>query len=323
MAEQSFSTMAKISRAGESMEDFKQYLTNAEQPWLLILDNADDPALDVTCFLPPGNRGTVIITTRNPDCRCHATVGKRELSEMETNEAITLLLRSSDREIHDPSLRDLAHSIVGLLRSLALAVVHAGAFIRQGICTLEDYSELYERHRSELLQERPSQTGDDYNHAVYTTWEISLHDIRERAKDTTDAAAINALDLLHLFGFFHFANIIEDIFLSARKYLPTCDGYPWWRSHQLGMIRRADWDPLLFRKARQLLSSYSLIRVDGLNDRISLHPLVHSWIRDSLDEAEHLHWWNRALGTLALAYDSRNPALQSHLIIHSRHCLEA
>lgn len=324
MAEQEFSKMARTCRVGESMEDFKRCLTNSVEPWLLILDNADDPSLDIGRFFPVGNRGTIIVTSRNPDCKCHATVGSRELREMEDDEAITLLLRSGDLLSDDEDLRCLALPIVKTLDCLALAVNHAGASIRQRICSLEDYVQIYTRHRKKLLSSRPIQAGSDYKYAVYTTWEISVDSIKELAKDTTDNTAANALELLTLFGFCHFDDITEHTFKSAWGNFSRTENCPWWASNLLGMIRDgrlSSWDSLGFNKAIQLLSSYSLIHISGPRTRISLHPLVHSWIRDSLNEEEHLRWWNVTVSTLALASNTDSYYLERQLRDHLRHCI--
>lgn len=324
MAEQAFSKMARICKVGESMEGFKKFLTNSPEPWLLILDNADDPLLDISRFFPVGNRGTIIVTSRNPECRCHSTVGSRELHDMESDEAITLLLRSGDLPSEDEDLRRLAQPIVQTLGYLALAVSHAGSFIRQRICSLEDYLEKYTRHRKKLLSSRPVQAGSDYNYTVYTTWEMSVDSIKKLAKMETDSAAGNALEFLTLFGFCHFDDITEDVFRSAWDRYDCTDEHPWWASNLLAMIRDrrlSKWDSLGFIEATQILSSYSLIHVSGRNNRISLHPLVHSWIRDSLSEKVHLRWWYITVSTLALAYDESSYQRIRQLKVHLRHCI--
>lgn len=325
IAEQRFSKMARMFKVGESMEDFKRHLTNSPEPWLLILDNADDPSLDISRFFPVGTRGTIIVTSRNPDCRSHATVGSRELQEMKSDDAITLLLRSGDLPCEDEELRGFALRIVETLGYLALAVNHAGASIRQRICSLDNYLDHYTRHRKKLLSSRPVQAGSDYEYTVYTTWEISVGSIKELAKNQTDSTAANALEFLTFFGFCHFDNITEDMFRSAWENYSFTKGHLWWASNLLGMIRDRrflDWDPLKFNEAIQLLSSYSLIHVSEPNNRISLHPLVHSWIRDSLNEEAHLRWWNITVSTLALAEDCVNYHLQKRLKVHLRHCID-
>lgn len=86
--------------------------------------------------------------------------------------------------------------------------------------------------------------------------------------------------------------------------------------------RLSDWDSLGFKESIQLLSSYSLIHVSGVENRISLHPLVHSWIRDSLNEEMHMKWWNITISTLALARGNGGPYhLLRQLRVHLRHCV--
>ena len=309
------------------MDGFKRYLTNSLEPWLLILDNADDPSLDISRYFPVGNRGSIIVTSRNPECRCHATVGSRELREMESDEAINLLLRSGDLRSEDQDLRLLALPIVQTLGYLALAVSHAAASIRQKICSLEDYLDNYTRHRKKLLSSQAVQAGSEYKYTVYTTWEISVKSIKKLAKNAKDGTAAHALELLTFFGFCHFDDITEEIFRSARREIARTKKRPWWKANILGVVRdyqTLEWDSLMFNEAIQLLSSYSLIHVSGSKYRISLHPLVHSWVRDSLNEEAHLRWWNITVSTLALAAAEENDINQQRrLKAHLRHCIGA
>ncbi len=324
MAEKGFSTMARICKVGETTQDFKRHLTNSEEPWLLILDNADDPSLEISQFFPVGDRGTILVTSRNPESRRHATVGSRELREMECNEAINLLLRSGDLPSKDQKLRDLALPIVQTLGCLALAVNHAGASIRQRVCSLQEYLENYTRHRKKLLSNQLVKAGSEYKYTVYTTWEISVESIKEIAKKATDESATNALELLTVFGFCHFDDITEDIFSSAWGNLARTERYPWWASNLIGIVRDGRlqyWDSMVFNEAIRLLASYSLIYVSGPKNRISLHPLVHSWIRDSLSEELHLRWWNMTISNLALASNKKSIQPQRQLKVHLRHCL--
>ena len=307
------------------MEDFKRCLANSQEPWLLILDNADDPLLNISKFLPVGARGTIIITSRNPECRCHATVGSTELHEMESDDAITLLLKSAKLSVNDDNLRDHAKSIVQTLGYLALAVSQAAASIRQKVCSLENYCDTFMRHRKVLLSRESVQSSLDYQYTVYTTWGISVDAIKDLTKDSTNNIAATALEYLTCFGFCHFDNVTESIFRSAWDHFDIIEKYQWWASNQLGMIRdrqSSSWDSLRFNEAMGLLSSYSLIRFNGPDSPISLHPLVHSWIRDSLNEELRLQWWNVTLSTLALAYDNRvSYEFEMQLKFHLVHCM--
>jgi hypothetical protein len=54
--------------------------------------------MDVSEFFPAGNRGSILVTTRNPDCKIHATVGSCEFGEIDLEEVVTLFLRAAGVE---------------------------------------------------------------------------------------------------------------------------------------------------------------------------------------------------------------------------------
>ena len=311
------------------MEDFKRWLTNLVEDWLLIIDNADDPSLDILPYFPPSCRGTIMITTRNPDCKIHATVGSRDIGAMDREEAISLLLKASGEQETDSSLRIRALPVVETLWSLALAIIQAGAVMRQKLYTFEDYRSAYNTRRKELLSFQPVQASSDYKFTVYTSWEVSKESIRAIANErnaTQEATqtATNALELLTFFGFCHFDDIREDFFKAAWEKFPNLSAFPWWRSNILQILREersAEWDPSCFRQAMSLLSSYSLIQWS--NHRVSLHPLVHSWIRDSLVEKVQLRHWTSSLSTLAMmeGRGDQSYSYYGRLIPHIQSCL--
>lgn len=180
---------------------------------MLVFDNADDLSLDLSPYFPVGGRGTILITTRNPQCAIHATVGSCKLGKMKAEEAITLILKAANvLEPWDEQTRLTARPVVHALGYLALAIDHAGAVIRQGLCTMEEYCEEYSRRRKELLSgDKSGQRSGGYQYAVYTTWEISLRMIRE----TKNQASRDATELLQIFGYFHHESIPEEVFRRA------------------------------------------------------------------------------------------------------------
>ena len=70
-----------------------------------------------------------------------------------------------------------------------------------------------------------------------------------------------------------------------------------------------------------LLFSYSLIQWSDL--RVSLHPLVHSWIRDSLAEKVQLRPWISSLSTLPMmrGRDGQSYWYNMRLMPHIQACL--
>lgn len=82
-----------------------------------------------------------------------------------------------------------SQTIVKTLGYLALAVVQAGAYIRETSCSLEAYPDLYDKRKSSVLQFLPTHRGSDYQHSVYTTWQVSVDMIASQE----DAASRHAL----------------------------------------------------------------------------------------------------------------------------------
>ena len=332
-AEHSFSELAHSCQVGDGGEAFKRWLANSTEHWLLVLDNADDTSLGISTFFPKGARGTIIITTRNPDCVVHSTVGSASLDKMSSDEATTLLLKASGADVNDQSFRGRAQPVLQLLGSLPLAIIHAGAAIRQDLYTYEDYREAFVAGRKELLSLQNVQASVDYKYTVYAAWDLSVNAIRKDARGgngvpkTTSVNAKNALDLLTVFGFCYFDDLVEEMWQVVWEFLPCIQENQWWMSNIIRMFREdrsSEWDPQPFRQAVNLLSKYSLI--NRTNGRISLHPLVHSWIRDSLaDDELHLQWWTTTLTMLAMTATPNNKEMfrrQRLLSPHINACLK-
>ena len=76
------------------------YLASLRKPWLLIMDNADQPDVLMDDFLPPNDLGCILITTRCPAWTRRYSVGSpwkscvlTELSEREGVELLLLVAR--------------------------------------------------------------------------------------------------------------------------------------------------------------------------------------------------------------------------------------
>jgi hypothetical protein len=124
----------------------QRWLSNVSEPWPLILYNADDPRLDLSPYFPVGNRGVILITSRNPECTVHSTVGSYKLGAMGVAEAVTLMLKTAKIcDLSSQSMGETARPVVLTLGCLELAITQAGAVIRQGRCRMEEYCTLYAR----------------------------------------------------------------------------------------------------------------------------------------------------------------------------------
>ena len=259
---------------------------------------------------------------------------------MALDDAITLLLRVSEEDVSNESLRKLAQRVAETLGCLALAIVHAGALMKQKLYGLEDYCEAYSRNRQRLFGHQTIHARIDYKYTVYTTWEISIEMIRKLSSNNPTNLSCwssknveNALDLLNIFSVLHMDNIPVEILERAWKRweVQSSDGTlsDWTKSHQPHVLCQdyaGDWDPLPVREVVLLLSSFSLIHINDSSHHISLHPLVHAWIRDRLTQSERAGCCITAVSILSasLGVPAGDGGYQHgrSLIPHINSCLE-
>jgi tetratricopeptide (TPR) repeat protein len=189
-------------------KDVIQWLATIKESWLLILDNCDDPAIDFARYIP-SKGGSIIITTRLTECRIHGTW--ENIDELGEEDATRLLLKASGLENGDQkALAPVAESVVNILGQHALALVHAGAYIREGYCTLSEYSQFFRDEQNRLMVFRPKQQTSRYG-SVYTTFEVSA-----KALSTSDRHDNHlALELLSILAFLDRESVEEDMFIEA------------------------------------------------------------------------------------------------------------
>lgn len=192
------------------------WLSNLSEPWLLIIDNVDDHDLELDEYFPKGNRGHVLITTRDPLIRSYGTVGDTffEFQGLKTDEASSLLLTSAgEKQPWNSTSVNIATTIVETLGCLALAITHASKTIRQGYCKLHEYLDFYERQWKKSRQRRQSlKTRDNaVDFGVFATFDLNRQALESR--DTE--ASRDALQLLDTFAFLHNQNICFEMLTRA------------------------------------------------------------------------------------------------------------
>lgn len=256
--ERAYQTIGCMCGIEEDIEQIQTWLSICEEPWLLIVDNVDDPSRDISRYLPIGNRGTVLVTTRNSDCQIQATVGTHEVGRMSYDDAITLLLRTAAIKEPLKASRKVAGLIVKTLGFLALAITQAGAYIQQKKCTLPEYYDEYSRQRQQLPDYQSIQAGQDHAFTVHMTGEIAISMIRDMVSESAE----DALRFLQVCSFWHWDGITESILEAGYRF-----------NKQL-------YDPLRFKQLISILSSFSFMSTDQISGHISMHPMVHAWARD-------------------------------------------
>ena len=262
-----------------------------QHEWMIIFDNADGDPYGLAEFVPAGNRGNILFTSRNRAVeRYTPRDASVEVDNMDKDDAIALLLRAARLDSSPAEMMEPARPIVEELCYFPLAIDQARAAIQSGLCNIHEYLRIYSGRRRILLADPNFKGASNYGCAVYATWDISYTAIKGMATKAGDAAIV----ILQMLAFFHHESIREEIFQRAAESLEDHafnDG----TGNQIGQLKDNDrlcqllqldeadnWDPWLFRKGIQTLLSFSLIKRGGIDGTYSVHPLVHCWSRDKL-----------------------------------------
>ena len=163
-AERDFLAIAHLlGSPAQSWEEAQQKLARVEHPWLLVLDNADDPDMDYQRYFPAGSMGVMALTSRNEECVQYATTKHVALEALPDEAARELLLTAARLGgDHRVAAHATAVIVAALLNSHPLALIQAGAYVARGHCTMGQYPEEYAKQRKRLLKFRPKQAQSRY-----------------------------------------------------------------------------------------------------------------------------------------------------------------
>ncbi|RYP60832.1 hypothetical protein DL770_009910 [Monosporascus sp. CRB-9-2] len=290
-AKAGFSTIAKmLASRGTESDDPLRLLSNIDpkRHWLLILDNADDPEVDYQQYCPSGTRGAVLITSRNPECQTHATVGYEELGSLDQGDCIRLLLHPIGLSPEPQAVNPAAEKVINILGLHTLAILQAGSYIAQGGCSLSNYPAVFQRQRERLLKFNLTQAQSRYRN-VYATLEASAQTL-----DTPESeSAQDSLCLLQILSQFHYENVpldlLQDAWNGAQEARDNpeddedIDHLTSWHVSQLPEFLESDshvWDPFRMSGALNRLESLALVKKGNTKGgwTVSMHSLAHAWI---------------------------------------------
>jgi hypothetical protein len=226
--------------------------TDTHRRWLLVFDNADDPA-DVRDFWPRRGEGHIIVTSRNS-----------QWAEVAQTVEVDVFQRAESRELLQRRNNDLldedADRLATVLGDLPLAIEQAAAWRAETGMAVDEYLRLFEDKRAELLESR---APADYDVAVEAAWNVSLDRLREENP--------GALELLEVCAFFSPEPISKDLFSGAQS-IPV--------SEEFEQILA---DPIVLARAIREINRYSLAKIDHRNNTLTLHRLVQLVLRNKLN----------------------------------------
>lgn len=150
------------------------YLDHSAQPWLLVIDNADDPLLlDEGSWLRASTRGTVVVTTRRAAAPLWYGATLHRLDVLPIEDAAQVLC---DLAPEAGGFRD-AEAVARRLGCLPLALNLAGTYLSRQLLeswTMSDYHEHLQEDVTGLIDQGADSRTSDSRHLVSRTWQITL-----------------------------------------------------------------------------------------------------------------------------------------------------
>jgi tetratricopeptide (TPR) repeat protein len=257
---------SRLGIAGEEQDQnaaaqaARQWLETREN-WLLILDNADEPAL-LESWLPAAGQGHVLITSRAQDFAVLSIKGQR-LAPPADPEALEFLLHRTGREESGEAERKAAGELAGELGNLPLALEQAAAFLVAHGESISRYLESF-RQRGILLFGN-SNTPVGNHDSLTVTWSLNF----EAVNNASPASA----DLLNALAFLAPDAVPEELFLEGGAEI----------SPAIGEVLKAE-GPLTVGTLAAPLLRYSLIERDPEGQTLRVHRLVQEVVKGSLGE---------------------------------------
>ncbi|KAJ6050923.1 protein kinase subdomain-containing protein [Penicillium canescens] len=253
--------------------------------WLIILDNIDQyspvnsaagDSYNIRAFFPATDHGSILITSR---LQRLTELGKSfYIGRLNSKDAIQLLLQSSRLLVKDTAKELESNSgtktinprilliiltrvdtltLANRLDGLPLAIIIAGAFMRETGTTITEYLQYYQESWSDLqLHSNPEHQYQQGN--MLQTWMISYREIQKR-----DANAAALLLLLARFD-------NRDIWYELIKRSCHSSNVPIW-------LERTVSSGLAFKIVVKSLIGFSLLETKEQEGGYAMHPVVQDW----------------------------------------------
>ena len=247
-------------RVGESLPDAArdalEFLRLGRAPyqrWLLIYDNARDPA-ELRDFIPDGP-GHVLITSRNQSWS--AVAEALEVDVFTREESIEHLSKRL------PALTaENADRLATRLDNLPLAVEVAAAWLAETLMPIEDYLTELDASSTKMLS---FSSPPGYSRTLEATWQISLDRLAER-----NEAGVRLLELCAVMA----PSISVDLVYNQQTLEALAPFDPNLRV------------PGILGRVIQEISRLALAKIDLQNGEIQIHRLMQDFLRNRLTKAE-------------------------------------
>ncbi|PZH05153.1 ATP/GTP-binding protein [Streptomyces sp. NTH33] len=224
--------------------------------WILVFDNADDPA-QLARYFPKGGGGHILVTSRNQTWSQHGA--SEQIDVFLREESIEHLTRRTDGGLAAEDAARVAEAV----GDLPLAVEQAAAWLAETATPIEDYLRQLARQTTEVLAlNQPS----DYPKTVAATWNVSIARMEKRSR-----AAVRLLQLCAFLA----PEPISAQLLYSKEMIEALKPYD-----------PALQESLLLGRIIREIGRFALAKVDQKTNSIQVHRLVQAVIRSQMTEEE-------------------------------------
>jgi tetratricopeptide (TPR) repeat protein len=298
--------------------------------WLLVLDNADDPAI-LTPFLPDAEHGHILITSRAQDFQDLGILDPVGLPKLPAEDATAFLLLRCGRQGAEAGEQAAAEQLARELDGLPLALEQAAAYVVASPgAAFQSYLNDYRCRGLGRLEARRPALGR-YPRSVVSTWTANFDAVQAESRAAAEVLQLSAFlapdsipfELLSR-GALQLGPTVRQALAGGRsraEAAPTGGMRSGPRARFLSLIRwvgrlsglrrlqsqgtqpaEAEGSPLLVRDLLRPLSRFSLICINGPDEMYGIHRLVQEVLKAAMDDDARRLWAERTVRAVNQAF---------------------
>jgi tetratricopeptide (TPR) repeat protein len=252
---------------------------NANNGWLLILDNVDDRR-EVQPFLPERGKGDLLITSRESVFAELGIPRALDIRDLDIDDSLRFLLARAGRDDASSDDRAAAAELATELGNLPLALEQAAAYIAETNASFGAYLSAFRKRRVALLEKAEGLVARD---TVAVTWAANFEAVERASRAAAAVLRVSALLAPDAIPF--------ELFLDGARALggPIAEAL-------------ADGDDMAMAEVLRPLARYSLIRSDPKLRFFSVHRLVQEIVRTASAKAGRQASVERTVDALDVAF---------------------
>lgn len=284
----------------------------------LVIDNVDDPSLDLSRFLPRWVNGVVAITSRNHSRGQSNPVFHLKLDVMSSEESVELLARGLGKTTPTSEFEKASSMAVAEeLGFLPIALVQAISYMFNTGCTEEMYIARLRNNKARVLGNPATSQLDMRYKTAFAAFDASYNLLSSRAQR-----------FLHLLSFFHRQRFPLELIITAandrfssesRHYLDREDEFKRGINCLLEtFFSSGEWDPVELDLIIASLRDHNLVNIvfDKGTKLLYTHPLIQEWGRLLRPKEDIQQFQDAAIRLLCCGANRENYFIIQYLPAH-------